>query len=256
MDRIRELYAALNAGGIDHTHMIELRTLVLKEMLMLEKLLEQLDNHPTLRVTRNGMLSTRSTAVTTAVSTSTTSAASIPAATSSISGIPTAVIPATPSTPTSTVVRHFPQFGGALAVSSGEIQPALYARGDHIYFSPIAGVVIRVPTMVFRDGTQDFIRAKSVRCKNGTARECTALRGNRECNFAHTGEKYVRIGYPTRCQSHPTIGHAPTLCADVQKITKKDMLLILCHGLSDIMVAVAWFTRNNQPQEINDVDTA
>jgi hypothetical protein len=166
--------------------------------------------------------------------------------------------PATATTATTTVtttaLMDFPQFGGQLKVARGPPREAFYARGAHLYFSPCAGVTVRVPQMVVRDGSIDFTRARSVRCKHGTLRECAMLRGYRECNFAHVGEKYVRIGYPTRCTTCPTIGNAETLCKDVVNISKKDMLVILAHGLSDVMVALAWYSAHPTQENIDDID--
>ncbi len=154
---------------------------------------------------------------------------------------------------------NFPQYGGQLSFPAmpHNMPSAFYVKEvdgvANIYFSPIPGVRIRVPSVVVKNGAIDMIKAKSVKCKFETLERCMAMR-NIQCSFAHVGERYSIVSYPLRCLSNPTVGNASTLFRDAPILSKREVYLLITRGLVDLMVGVVWMLKNPCDAVIDDID--
>ena len=132
-----------------------------------------------------------------------------------------------------------------------DIPPAMY------YHEPTKGVYIRLPNNnIFRipfpeivDSRKDYSRRQSIRCKYKTKEECDEQRGKmatmynsqvRMCNFAHKGDKLVKIGYQSRCPSIPNYGNLETITEDIKLLNDGDIKSLLLYGLNDIFMASLW----------------
>ena len=132
-----------------------------------------------------------------------------------------------------------------------DIPPAMY------YHEQSKGVYIRLPNNnVFRipfpevvDSRKDYSRRQSIRCKYKTKNECDEQRCKmatmynsqvRTCNFAHKGDKLVKIGYQSRCPTVPNYGNLETISEDIKILSDGDVKSLLLYGLNDIFMAALW----------------
>ena len=132
-----------------------------------------------------------------------------------------------------------------------DIPPAMY------YHEQTKGVYIRLPNNnIFRvpfpevvDSRKDYSRRQSIRCKYKTKEECDEQRCKmatmynsqvRTCNFAHKGDKLVKIGYQSRCPSMPNYGNLETIAEDIKILNDGDIKSLLLYGLNDIFMAALW----------------
>lgn len=135
-----------------------------------------------------------------------------------------------------------------------------------IYCSIIKDVIIKVPFPTIIDSTRDYSRGKSIKCKYDTRILCDENRTSmakrhksdmRKCNFAHTGDRITKIGYPSRCSVMPRFGNASTLVEDMSVVKLSDIKNILLYGLNDVIVASIWFYHHRQkPGIYSRVDVA
>jgi hypothetical protein len=125
------------------------------------------------------------------------------------------------------------------------------------------GLVVKVPFPNVVDGSGDFSRIGSIRCKYGTLSECfqnkkfLASRHRsmlRECTFAHTGDMYRKIGMNHRAQEMPGIGTHATFQNDIEMLSQKDAKTMLMYALSDLLICNIWSSRM-QDTVFTDVDT-
>ncbi len=132
-----------------------------------------------------------------------------------------------------------------------DIPPAMY------YHEASKGVYIRLPNNnVFRipfpeviDSRKDYSRKQSIRCKYKVKDECDEQRCKmaslynsqvRTCNFAHKGDKLVKIGYQSRCPSVPSYGNLENISEDIKLLNDGDIKSLLLYGLNDIFMAALW----------------
>lgn len=117
-----------------------------------------------------------------------------------------------------------------------------------LYCTLMPNVHVRVPFPDVIDSTKEYGRGHSIRCKYITSAVCDEQRTKmahyhnrqvRTCNFAHTGEKLVKIGYPSRC-AKPSFGNSQSLVTDRKLISLSDIKNILLYGLNDIMSSIVW----------------
>ena len=131
------------------------------------------------------------------------------------------------------------------------IPPALFyhKQTNGIYIRLHNNNVFKIPFPSVVDSRKDYSRNQSIRCKYKTRDECDAQRSKmasiynsniRECNFAHKGEKIVKIGHQSRCPSAPSYGNTETLLSDIRLLTDGDAKSLLLYGLSDIFMASLW----------------
>lgn len=137
-----------------------------------------------------------------------------------------------------------------------QIPPMFYYMKNAIYCQIYTNVYLQVPFSELADSLSSN-KERSVRCKYKTRAMCSEQRGRmakyhatttRTCNFAHTGEEIVRIGYPSRCATIPSFGNPQTLTKDMSRIDADDIKNILLYGLSDCFTAAVWLDYNKVTQ--------
>lgn len=115
-------------------------------------------------------------------------------------------------------------------------------------------VQIPLPNVV--DGTKDFDRTNSIKCKYNTKEECVKIRDNlskkynsdvRVCKFAHSGDKYIKIGTVVRCPNIPRFGNHIYLKNDLDNLPDSDVKILLMHSLSDLLLSSLWFQKQDKP---------
>jgi hypothetical protein len=119
----------------------------------------------------------------------------------------------------------------------------------------------KVPFPEIVDSTREHDRKHSIRCKYSTKKECDDQRYKmskyhntniRTCNFAHAGDKIVKIGYPSRCPSVPNYGNPKTMSHDVKDINIDDTKHLLLYGLNDVISSMIWLEYKGQKNNIFD----
>lgn len=113
--------------------------------------------------------------------------------------------------------------------------------------------IVRVPVPEVVDSKKEYDRKHSIRCKHHSKDECDSQRQKmakiynstvRSCNFAHKGDKLVKIGYTSRCPSVPSFGNPHTMSQDIKYINLDDIKNVLMYGLSDLFTAAIWLDYN------------
>lgn len=142
-------------------------------------------------------------------------------------------------------------------------EPAQYPAGVYIN---VAGNYIRIPFSEIVDSKKEYDRKHSIRCKYKTIVECDLQRAKmaklydstvRSCNFAHKGDKIIKIGYPSRCPSMPAFGNPASISNDIKFISTDDIKNMLMYGLNDVLISAIWLNFNNKTgHTIVDLDTA
>ena len=142
-----------------------------------------------------------------------------------------------------------------------EIPPALYwFDGDKnnnagIYTSISKKICAKIPLPNVIDGSKDFNRACSVKCKNNTKENCYAVRKDLsdlynsdilECNYAHNGENYTKIGTTFRCPNTPRFGNHKYLNDDLNNVSENDIKILLMYSLSDVLLSSMWFQKQKK----------
>lgn len=177
---------------------------------------------------------------------------------------------ATPLKPESQVERTLiPEIGYYLRLpvvkNIKSIQPAMcYFKGDGetpagIYMNLPNNNIVRVPFPEIVDSKREYDRTHSIRCKYHNKEECNAQRSKmsklynsqvRVCNFAHTGDKIIKIGYPSRCPSVPDFGNPTTMSSDIKKVNMNDINNMLLYGMNDIMCSVIYLDYHSMSDKI------
>lgn len=120
-----------------------------------------------------------------------------------------------------------------------------------------AGIYIRLPENMFVripfpdviDGTQNYTRNKTIKCKYETEDQCyesrkfLADRYNteiRECLFAHKGDVYSKVGNNFRCPVNPRFGNHSHLKTDIENLKADDIKPVLMYSLSDLFSCYLW----------------
>jgi hypothetical protein len=140
-----------------------------------------------------------------------------------------------------------------------EMTPSLYwYNGDKnnpkgVYTCLSNGFNVQVPFPNTIDGTKDFNRVCSIKCKYNTTVDCLKVRQDlsnkfnsdiRPCNFAHAGEKYSKLGTSFRCPNIPRFGNHMFLNNDLNKLPDYDMKMMLMYSLSDVLLSSMWFQKH------------
>lgn len=123
----------------------------------------------------------------------------------------------------------------------------------------------QVPFPNVIDGTRDFNRACSIKCKYTSEQECLKIREDlsqrynseiRECRYAHSGDKYTKIGTSLRCPNIPRFGNHSFLKEDLENLPEYDMKMMLMHSLSDILLSSLWFQKQKNTNLVfTNIDT-
>lgn len=128
-----------------------------------------------------------------------------------------------------------------------------------IYINLGNGNYARIPFPEIVDSKKEYDRKHSIRCKYISKKDCDDQRYKmskyhntqiRTCNFAHTGDQIIKIGYPSRCPSVPNYGTPETFSDDIKNINMNDAKNLLMNGLNDVMSSVIWFDYAAQKENI------
>lgn len=134
-----------------------------------------------------------------------------------------------------------------------------------LYMSPCPKLYVKIPFMNVVDGTKDYNRVGSIKCKHGTKKLCNNNKryisekfnaSIRECTYAHIGDRYKKIGMNYRSPGMPAFGRTDTLVSDAKTISYKDIKIIIMYAVSDILLCHMWAAANNIKTEVvfSDVD--
>lgn len=142
-----------------------------------------------------------------------------------------------------------------------DIPPAFYWFGgddnnkEGIYTCLSQNFAVRVPLPQVIDASVSGNRSNSIKCKYVSQEACLAVRQEvasryrsdiRECTFAHTGDKFVKIGNAYRCaMTH--FGRHSTLKNDLTSLPLDDVKSLLFNALPDALLASLWSRRNALP---------
>lgn len=175
--------------------------------------------------------------------------------------------------------KNIPNIGGAdlgfnfkmpIVDRLADMPSALYwYRGDSkhppgVYICLSRGFYVQVPFPDVVDSTKDFNRTNSIKCKYQTTAECNMIRSDlakkhnsdvRPCNFAHSGNKYMKIGTTFRCAANPRFGNHHYLKDDINTIDSTDINNILMYSLSDILLSSIWVQKHNRNDILTNIDT-
>lgn len=151
-----------------------------------------------------------------------------------------------------------------------EIPAALHwYKGDQsnppgVYICLSRGCYIQVPFPNVVDGTKDFNRTCSIKCKYSSAEECLKIRRDlsmrynselRACTFAHKGDSYVKIGTSFRCPNIPRFGNYAFLHSDMNELPDCDIKMMLMYALSDVLLGSLWFqNQKNTSMVMTNID--
>jgi regulator of replication initiation timing len=136
-----------------------------------------------------------------------------------------------------------------------DIPQAIYGHHGSLYLRLPNNNLARIPFPEVVDSKKEYDRKHSIRCKYKTKQECDAQRQKmakiyqsniRICNFAHEGDKMIKIGYPSRCPSVPNFGNPKSMSVDIRNVSINDIKNILLYGLSDIITASVWLDYSDQ----------
>ena len=114
--------------------------------------------------------------------------------------------------------------------------------------------ILKMPFPETVDSRKEYDRKHSIRCKYHTKQECDSQRKKmarsynstlRVCNFAHEGDRIIKIGYPSRCPNMPSFGNPQTMASDIKQVSEDDVKNLLLYGLSDFMACVIWLDYAN-----------
>ncbi len=122
-----------------------------------------------------------------------------------------------------------------------------------VYMRLPSGNIVKIPFPEIID-SKELNRAHSIRCKYITNAECDNQRTRmsrmhnstiRICNFAHKGDRIIKIGYPSRCPSVPNFGNPATMENTIYQISENDAKNLLLYGTSDLFAAIVWLDYSN-----------
>lgn len=127
-----------------------------------------------------------------------------------------------------------------------------------LYMCITRGFYTQVPFPNVIDATQNFNRTGSIKCKYNTIEDCLSFRRSlaskynsdvRECNFAHAGDQYIKLGTTFRCPHKPRFGNHNHLTEDINNVSDSDIKTMLMYSLSDILLSSIWFQRTKTGDE-------
>ena len=146
-----------------------------------------------------------------------------------------------------------------------EAKSMFYWHNNSLYVRLLNDVYAAVPFPEIYDSAKNYERRCSVRCKYKTKAICDRQRSEvarvynspkRICNFAHIGEKMVKIGYSSRCPSRPNYGNPATIAEDSKLITIDDIKSMLLYGLNDLIIAAIWLDYKKEKITFTDLTEA
>ncbi len=120
---------------------------------------------------------------------------------------------------------------------------------EGIYIRLPENMFVRIPFPNVIDGTQNYTRNKTIKCKYETEEQCVENRkfladrystNIRECLFAHKGDIYSKVGTNFRCPSNPRFGSHDHLKTDIESLKADDIKPVLMYALSDVLNCFLW----------------
>jgi len=166
----------------------------------------------------------------------------------------------TPNAPLDIQKTLIPEIGYYLRVNTvtdlKEIPNAIYycKNNPGLYMRMPNNNLLKIPFPEIVDSRKEYDRKHSIRCKYYTKQECDSQRKKmarsynstlRICNFAHEGDRIIKIGFPSRCPSVPSFGNPHTMSSDIKSISEDDIKNLLLYGLNDIIISAVWLDFNN-----------
>lgn len=127
--------------------------------------------------------------------------------------------------------------------------------GQGVYCCLGPNVYAKVPFPIIIDSTKEYNRDRSIKCKYKTKALCDDQRAKmakyhnsqvRICNFAHEGEKLIKVGYPSRCATIPNFGNPQSLANDIKNVDLDGIKTILMYGLNDVALVSIWLDCNKE----------
>jgi hypothetical protein len=120
---------------------------------------------------------------------------------------------------------------------------------EGIYIRLPENMFVRIPFPNVIDGTQNYTRNKTIKCKYETEDQCLENRkflaeryttNVRDCLFAHKGDVYSKVGTNFRCPSNPRFGCHAHLKDDIETLKADDIKPVLMYALSDVLNCFLW----------------
>lgn len=120
---------------------------------------------------------------------------------------------------------------------------------EGIYIRLPENMFVRIPFPNVIDGTQNYTRNKTIKCKYETEDQCLENRkfladrystNVRECLFAHKGDVYSKVGTNFRCPTNPRFGSHSHLKDDIEALKADDIKPVLMYALSDVLNCFLW----------------
>lgn len=142
------------------------------------------------------------------------------------------------------------------------------AHRKGLYCQLTPGIFIRAALPETIDSTKEQNRGRTIRCKYKTKKLCDDQRSKmakfhnstvRTCNFVHSGDRIIKVGYQSRCSFKPNFGSPETLTPDVVRIIDEDDCKnILLYGISDMLTGLVWlnFHKKNEPTVYDSLEMA
>lgn len=134
---------------------------------------------------------------------------------------------------------------------------------EGVYIRLHNNMIVRVPMPDLIDGTKNYTRDKTIKCKYETLGKCYEVRKQlsqkyeapiRECLFAHLGDSFVKVGSSFRCPANPRFGDHRHLETDMENMTVEDIKPILMYSLSDVLLTYIWKEKNADNIILNDIN--
>jgi hypothetical protein len=154
-----------------------------------------------------------------------------------------------------------------------DIPPSLYwYNGDSdniegIYMSLNSDVFIRVPFPDTVDYMNNNNKKNTIKCKNKTIDKCKKFRDGinvnnnyvHNCNYLHSGDKFLKINNMTRSSNNSRLGKHSHINKDLEKTTYSDIQSIMLYSVSDILLNSIWIQKqqnigNILKQIITDIE--
>jgi hypothetical protein len=142
------------------------------------------------------------------------------------------------------MVSHLDDLPSALGWYAGD---KTHREGIYIRFPE--NMFVRIPFPNLIDGTQNYTRNKTIKCKFENKDQCFENReflaekysaNVRECLFAHKGDVYTKVGTNFRCPSNPRFGSHAHLKNDIESLKADDIKPVLMYALSDVLNCFLW----------------
>jgi hypothetical protein len=121
-------------------------------------------------------------------------------------------------------------------------QCIVWGKKDHSPFVSFGKLIVKIPLPDI--STPDQGREFSVKCKYKTRKLCQQIKkkwhSSAPCKYAHMGEKYSKIRYPSITPSNLSFGSHESLQRDIEEFTIEDIKILMFYTLSDLLLIKMW----------------